>query len=81
MKYKGERFRDSLPCLIGWRKNVISLISFSEYLRSEFNIIALDIHNCSQDSVENFSQEYVLEVEIEILLRLMNSSLNIENLW
>ena len=54
MRYQSKQFSNSLPCLIGWRNNVKCLLSLSKHLRSTYNVHSIDMHNCSQDCVENF---------------------------
>ena len=54
MRYASTKYSNTLPCLLGWRKNVGNLISLFKHLNSEFNIKSLTTHNCTQDDVENF---------------------------
>ena len=54
MRYQSKKFNNSLPCIIGWRNNVKSLLSLAKHLRSTYNVYSIDMHNCNQDCVENF---------------------------
>ena len=54
IRYAGSKYTNTLPCLLGWRKNVRHMISLYNHLQSEFNITTLTTHNCTQDDVENF---------------------------
>ena len=50
IRYIGDRYTNNLPCIIGWKNNV----SLYSNIESEFNISRLNIHNCTQDSIEIF---------------------------
>ena len=54
IRYGRDKFSNSLPCLIGWRNNVAHLLSLFTHLEVCFDVNNLTLHNCTQDSVENF---------------------------
>ena len=52
--YNGSRYTNSLPCLLGWKCNVIAVLNLFDHLRSHYSISKLYLKNCNQDNVENF---------------------------
>ena len=54
LRYSSAKFSNTLPCLLGWRKNVKHFISIFRHLHSQYDVSTLTTHNCTQNDVENF---------------------------